>query len=275
MMKRRILLALALAGAIGCSPARPSGHRVGTDIHFPPSSTGSGANSGSGIVDGGVISPLAGVGSLANPLHIVDGGIQDPSNVKITGGTISNTTLDGTDAGTFAANMTKIQTLNGFTEYSTTLGGAAQTINVTGLNGDADGDYRVECNMLSAAGTNVLEFEPNVTATNLHEAVADFITGATFTTDWSISHNGGTIKFASGDVIHAAGLFYARTGKVRVLRLWITITSGGTLNNAVNLYAEFTDTSTNITSFQAFSTLSSGLSSGSWCRLTAMQTTAL
>lgn len=85
---------------VGCSSSNQLGNhehgRVGAapDIQNFPHTSGYTPGSGA-IPDGGVLYPLAGAGTAINPLYIADGGIQSPSAVAITGGTIVGTTING------------------------------------------------------------------------------------------------------------------------------------------------------------------------------------
>lgn len=302
-MKRALSILLTIA-ALGCATTSGGPHRLGVTpptghVVYSDPTTGAGFDAAIGeivqlsggskawikttssptgwlsvatIGTGGGLSPIADQttlanvsGSTADPSATSVGqmqtmlGIQSPGAIAVTGGTMSGVTDPD---------------FMPFKEYTFNPGTAANFINVTGLNGDADGDYSIECKIISAAANNTFSMAINGAVASLLEVGTVAAGGGIAArTDWSIVNNSGLQLFANADILYVTGTLRAKSGRERYLHIdWFSKQAGG--NNAGRVDALYTDTVTNITSFGIFTNFSPTLdiASGSFCRMTAIKT---
>ncbi len=149
------------------------------------------------------------------------------------------------------------------TEYYASLtAGAATSLALSGLNGDADGDYLIRMYIKSAAaGSNTIKIQVNGADTNLYCVCSDPLHGGVaINSSWTIAVAGiNPYTFSTGNWANLVGVFPARSGRKRV---WSA--SGfaqiQAANNAITLNGEYGDTSTNLTSISIVGNQSAGLS---------------
>ena len=219
-------------------------------VVFPQTSIDGG--SGGGIAqDGGVLTPLAGVGTVANPLSI-------PAATPDAGGYLS------------ATDKAKLNTISPSLDYFVALSGAATSITLTGLNGNADGGYWIDfCGQTAAVSAAGWQFEPNGVTTNLNAFSSDGKVGGSSRTDWFFA-NTGLYGFGSGALFCAQGHMTARTGRLRQFQ--VEGFTNDSNKESLKIVGQWGDTTTNLTSLSVVSNQANGLTNtgttGTYLRLT-------
>jgi hypothetical protein len=147
------------------------------------------------------------------------------------------------------------------TEYYASLtAGAATSLTLSGLNGDADGIYLVRMYIKSVQAANNIKIQVNGADTNLNCIVGDQLHGSVLTLgSWTIQRVSATpAPFGVGEYLNLVGIFSARTPRKRI---WEAAGFGnpGAAGNGFILYGEYNDTSTNLTSLSIVGSVATGL----------------
>ena len=155
-------------------------------------------------------------------------------------------------------------------EYFVKLLAPAQSLVLTGLNGDVDGDYDFYMEIISAAGGSSFQFEPNQQTAGLVQAIADGLNGGTHAAAWWVWGFNGSIPhgIASGAKLIVNGTLRAKTGQLRAVAFQLMF-DDGTTPNVGNCVGSWSDTSTNLTSFSVVGNTAGVMDVGSFLRLTA------
>ncbi len=190
----------------------------------------------------------------------------------LASGLLYNTTGTGVLTKATAAQVASA----GVGEYYTSLsGGAATSLTLSGLDGDTDGDYMIDINIVAAAGTNTIGLSVNgATATNMNMVGTNGFVGATQrNSDWELAWGSNSpVVWAASDAIYLQGRMRVRSGRARVGTLWGPIAKGGT-NQFMQMTLNWSDTASNMTSFGVYSNVASGLGTATFIRFVRVQTT--
>jgi hypothetical protein len=147
-----------------------------------------------------------------------------------------------------------------------TLLSASDTITLSGLNGDVDGEYQFDAELLINSASPTVSFKPQSQASNLLAVTGSFLQGSVNHTDWILGRvSSDPWTFASGDKLYITGSLRAATGRIRMLSM-----SGFfdlSTNNELVFSGIWTDTTTNLTSFQILGNQASAFAAGSWLRM--------
>jgi hypothetical protein len=151
--------------------------------------------------------------------------------------------------------------------YSSVLGSAATSNVLSGLNGDADGDYLIDMKFIAAVGSNNLSIQVNGGTLNLDWLCSNDLVGGAVRTDWVFCQVGvSPLVWSANDIIELQARLRARSGQVRIMTGLAWVTLGGS-KTGLNLKGRYNDTSTNITSISQVSSQTNGLAAGSYIRL--------
>jgi hypothetical protein len=153
------------------------------------------------------------------------------------------------------------------------LSAPATSITLTGLNGNAEGGYSiVACGTVPAVSSANWQLKPNGSASNLVARVGDVVAGSSSISTWTFG-NTGPYGFASGTRFCFKGHMDARTGRVR--QIWVEGYSADSNQDALYLVGQWTDTTTNLTSFTMVTGQANGFTntgSGTFLKFTADNT---
>jgi hypothetical protein len=154
-------------------------------------------------------------------------------------------------------------------DHYVALSGTATSITLTGLNGNAEGGYKIDgCGTAPAVSAANWQLEPNGSASNLVARVGDVAVGSSSRSDWLFG-NTGAYGFASGSRFCFTGHMTARTGRVR--QIWVSGYTTDSNHDALYIIGEWTDTTTNLTSFTMVTGQANGFTntgSGTFLRFT-------
>lgn len=158
-------------------------------------------------------------------------------------------------------------------EYYATNAAVATSLTLSGLNGDADGDYLVDIEIRSAVGSNTFKIQVNGADTNLDWFTYNGLVGGSITAgNWNIGQIGGISTWSSGDLICFQGRIRARSGRIRIFTANGYAIKGGSVTGLLEM-GRYNDTTTNLTSISIVASVASGLSAGSFIRMTRLPTT--
>lgn len=146
-------------------------------------------------------------------------------------------------------------------------GASVQTLTLSGMNGDTDGNYRIYGRVVNGHAGATYSLRPNSQALNLQCAGADQAVGQGNGTDWAAY--GGT-AFPAGISLNFtfSGFMYVRSGLMRSYS--IQGTKGDATQSLYNISGIWTDTATLLTSLQLTSSQVDGLASGSFIEATSL-----
>lgn len=152
----------------------------------------------------------------------------------------------------------------------TTLSGTSDGVDVQSLDGNTHGDYRLDFE-LTLAQNGTVTFRPNGVATNKKAVGSIYTVGAGSSANWTLKTNAGDHSFTAGDVITGHAYFRAKTGRNRYIFLRAFLDAA--TDNIIELEGIWTDTSTNVTSFDILHSVANGFAAGSYLRVTRLNTT--
>lgn len=214
--------------------------------------------------------------------------------VRVLGGTVgvgsiwlfttSGTITVGTTALTFTevpgggalAGQTLAQarlTLN--PQYFVQAAGNVQTLTLSGLNGNADGDYDLEVYVTCNHGGSTFILLPNSAITNTESVYGDMLTGsgAAGAIGWPLygTTAGAAAGVSSPGTLLAQGVVRTLTGVGAARQVFLDgeANLNGTIKGIV-LRGRYNDTSTNVTSLQISASTSDGIGIGSYIKAVAL-----
>lgn len=189
----------------------------------------------------------------------------------ITVGTTALTFVEVPGSGALAGLTLAQSRLTMHPEYFTQVAGASiQTMTLSGLDGNTDGDYDVFGQIVGGHAGAIWDFRPNGNTANLLQAIGDGIHGTAFgakwiAIGWTGFYNAGTIGV--GETLTFSGVLSIRTGLP-----WLLAYTGyinGAVPNIIIFNGQCTATATNLTSLALASNQTDGLAAGSFLRLRA------
>lgn len=157
-----------------------------------------------------------------------------------------------------------------------TLLAAAAAITVSSLDGDVEGPYRIDGQLLIAVNDTGVSLKPNSQTSNISGIRGDFLVGpvASAPATWDIARNAADpFPFQASQVLYLDGRIWCRTGRIRVISLEVlAIGSGsafGTNHPRDKFYinGQLTETAANMTSFQITGDKAVCFAIGSYLRL--------
>lgn len=159
-------------------------------------------------------------------------------------------------------------------DHFVALSGAATSITLSGLNGNAEGGYWIDfCGQTALVSAAGWQFMPNGLATNLNAFAADGKVGGSSRTDWFFA-NSGLYGFSSGTLFCVQGHMTARTGRVRQFQ--VEGFTNDTNKESLKIVGQWGDTTTNLTSMTVQSNQANGLTNtgttGTYLRMSADNT---
>lgn len=155
-------------------------------------------------------------------------------------------------------------------DYLNTLAVAAATVPLT-VNGNADGEYLVQGCCITNNGPNQnLQILLNGAATNMRARVSDILVGSSYITNGWVWGNTGPYGFAVATTFTFTGRLTARTGRIR--EIWVKGFTNDSFNNTLEIYGQWTDTTTNLTTVTTSVGNVAGQAIGSFLRLTPLNT---
>ena len=159
------------------------------------------------------------------------------------------------------------------TEYYASLtAGAATSLTLSGLNGDADGIYKVRFYIKSVQAANNIKIQVNGADTNLNCVFGDRLHGSvSLSGSWTVARAGlNPQPFGNGDFLTLDGFFNAKSGRKREYNAlgYAFLPATG---NGFELLGEYTDTTTNLTSISVVGSVATGLSSECFILATRIQ----
>lgn len=159
------------------------------------------------------------------------------------------------------------------TDFFASLAAPATTLVLSGLNGNAAGDYLIDgCAITNNAPNQNLQLLVNGATTNLKGTKWDIaVFGQSVGANWLWS-NTGPYGFSVGTTFTFMGRLSARTGRIR--QIHIAGLTNDSFNDVLSIYGQWTDTTTNLTSLTLSAANVNGLAAGSYLRLTPLNTNA-
>jgi len=149
------------------------------------------------------------------------------------------------------------------------LGAATTTLTFSGLDGDSIGDYWIDYQINVAQNACSITARPNGVVTNQKALNADRLVGGTQRTDFAFARAGTSpFLFTSGDVIYGWAYFRAKSGRARYYQAQTFIDQA--TDDCFEVFGAWTDTTTNLTSFDFTAGVASGIGTGSFIRVTRM-----
>lgn len=137
-------------------------------------------------------------------------------------------------------------------------------------NGNASGDFLLDGLYISnGAPSQNFSLLVNGAATNLRARVGDDVAGSSFITTWTWG-NTGAYGFAAGSTIQFQGRLNARSGRIR--SIYVKGLTNDSNNDMLEMFGQWTDTTTTLTSLALSAGNALGLAAGSYLRLTPLNT---
>jgi hypothetical protein len=155
--------------------------------------------------------------------------------------------------------------------FSQVSGASVQTITLTGLNGNLDGNYKLVGRLVNGHSGAAYTFLPNSQTSNLNGAgLNPFVGGAgSLTGYWPVAVGNSVGQAGISVNCSVLGTLQIKTGSVRFFNAR-TIYGDSALAQYSDVWGTWTDTSTNMTSFQWSSSQTDGFAAGSYLQLIAL-----
>ena len=194
---------------------------------------------------------------------VVKHGVQTQATAGLFVSTISDAGVVGT--------MTRAQALVLLNPvYFVQASGSQQYLEVTGLNGDVDGDYVFEGQYTNGHSGASFTYQPNSQASNISSFNGNMTIGGVYAPVFNCnSNNAGAVGLSVGNSFTFRGTISVKTGRTRYLQAFGFLDTGAAVNQNYSC-GVWTDTATNMTSFRIASGFSDAIAAGSWLRLTAL-----
>lgn len=208
------------------------------------------------------VAPTVGLAAAAADTIIanVTGGSAVPTAASAAAVTAILAAATDSTAGTMsAADKT---TIDGLAGVIATAGSNVTDLTVSGLAGDTDGDYDIECEILFNGNNQTFTIQPNGLATNQYGIYFIAGTGATVTTSLPVAAFTTT---ASSFTFR--GILSSKSGRDRI---WTSQAMGLSGSPAAVMIQSaqgiWEGTATAITSIGIHTNVTSGIATASWCR---------
>ena len=190
-------------------------------------------------------------------VFVVAGGVQ-----SVTGAGVDNSDPDNPVM--VAADM--CTQINAGNDSITTLNSDAQNLDITGLDGNADGDYEFWFSLVAAASaSNVLSFQPENLATNQSGEALGSAGNTPFGADLTIMVFGTNTNAGADATFLGHGYFTSKTGRARLFQALSNYTTAVIIQ--FQSVVTWSDTTTAITKLRFHSSIALGLKAGSYVRL--------